>query len=90
MTLLLEWLALNFDLPILLWIQENLWCPVLDAVMPVITLFGDAGIFWIAVAVLCLIFPKYRKMGLSMGLALLMGVLICNVTLKPLIARPRP
>lgn len=90
MTMLLEWLALNFDLPILLWIREYLWCPFLDAVMPVITVFGDAGIFWIAVAVLLLLIPKYRKIGLSMGLALLMGVLICNVTLKPLIARPRP
>ena len=90
MTMLLEWLALNFDLPILLWIREYLWCPFLDAVMPVITVFGDAGIFWIACAVVMLIVPKTRKTGMAMALALIMGLLLCNVTLKPLIARIRP
>ena len=43
--------AEHFDLPILDWIAANLWCPFLNAVMPVITLLGDAGIFWIAIAV---------------------------------------
>ncbi|MBQ8359423.1 MAG: phosphatase PAP2 family protein [Oscillospiraceae bacterium] len=86
----LSYLAENFDLPILEWIAENLYCGFLDAVMPIITLLGDAGIFWIAVAVVLLFFPKYRKIGLSMGAALIMGLLVCNVTLKPLIARPRP
>lgn len=87
---ILSLLAENFDLPILEWISLNLWCPFLDTVMPAITLLGDAGIFWIALAVMCLFFPKYRKMGLSMGLSLLIGVLICNVTLKPLVGRIRP
>ena len=41
---LLDSLAVSFDLPVLDWIAANLWCPVLDAVMPVITLLGDAGI----------------------------------------------
>ena len=85
-----SWLAINFDQPILDWIIANLRNPVLDVLMPFITLFGDAGIFWIACAVVCIIIPKTRKMGLSMGAALLIGVLLCNVTLKPIIARPRP
>lgn len=83
-------LAESFDLPILEWIAENLWCGFLDAVMPVITLLGDAGIFWIAVAVVMLLIPKYRKTGLGMGIALIMGLLVCNVTMKPLFARIRP
>ncbi len=87
---IMSWLAVNFDLPILEWIRSHLWCPFLDAVMPIITLFGDDGIFWIACAVVLLCIPKTRKTGLAMGLALLMGLLICNVTLKPLVARPRP
>ena len=82
--------AENFDLPILDWIAANLWCPFLDAVMPVITLLGDAGIFWIAIAVVLLFFPKTRKIGLGMGAALVMGLLICNCMLKPLTARIRP
>lgn len=87
---ILSYLAENFDLPILEWIAENLYCGFLDAVMPIITLLGDAGIFWIAVAVVLIFIPKYRKIGLSMGAALIMGLLVCNVTLKPLVARPRP
>lgn len=85
-----SFLAENFDLPILQWIAEFLWCPFLDAVMPVITLLGDAGIFWIAIAVVLLFFPKTRRVGLGMGAALILGLLVCNVTLKPLCARPRP
>ena len=87
---LLSYLAECFDLPILDWIASNLWCPLLDTLMPWITMLGDAGIFWIATAVVLLCIPKYRKAGLSMGAALLMGLLICNVTLKPLVARIRP
>jgi len=83
-------LAENFDLPILEWIAGNLRCTFLDVVMPIITLLGDAGIFWILIAAVLLVFPKYRKTGLCMGAALLLGVLVCNVTMKPLFARIRP
>ena len=83
-------MAEGFDLPILDWIAENIHCAFLDTVMPLITMLGDAGIFWIALSVLFLLFPKYRKIGLGMGAALLMGVLVCNVTMKPLFARIRP
>lgn len=82
--------AEGFDLPILEWIRANLQCGFLDAVMPVITLLGDAGIFWIAVAVLMLCFNKTRRTGLAMGFALLMGLLICNIIMKPAFARIRP
>ena len=85
-----SFLAENFDLPILRWIASNLHSAFGDAVMPIITLLGDAGIFWIAIAAILLFIPKTRKIGLSMGAALLMGLLICNVTLKPLVARIRP
>ena len=87
---LLDALAVSFDLPILDWIAANLWCPVLDAVMPVITLLGDAGIFWIAIAVLFIFTKKYRKIGIGMMIALMMGLVICNICLKPMIARIRP
>ena len=82
--------AVSFDLPILDWIQANLQSPLMDTIMPIITLFGEDGIFWIAWAVLLLIFPKTRKIGLGMGFALIMGLLVCNVTLKPMVARIRP
>ena len=87
---LLDSLAVSFDLPILDWIAANLWCPALDVAMPIITLLGDAGIFWIAVSVLFMITKKYRKTGIGMMFALLMGLLVCNIWLKPTIARIRP
>lgn len=87
---LLDALAVSFDLPILDWIAANLWCPVLDTLMPIITLLGDAGIFWIAVSVLFMLTKKYRKTGIGMMLALMMGLLVCNIWLKPTIARIRP
>ena len=82
--------AVSFDLPILDWIQATMQSPFMDKFMPFITLFGEAGIFWIALSILFMIFPKTRKMGLGMGLAMAMGLLICNVIMKPMIARPRP
>lgn len=90
MAQLFGYLAEHFDLPILDWIAETLHCDFLDFLMPLITVLGDAGIFWIAVAVILLFLPKYRKIGLGMSAALIIGLLVCNVTLKPLIARPRP
>ncbi|MBQ8835016.1 MAG: phosphatase PAP2 family protein [Oscillospiraceae bacterium] len=83
-------IAVAFDLPILDWIRANLQSPLMDKIMPIITLFGDGGIFWIAFAVLLICIPKTRRIGLGMGFAMIMGLLICNVTLKPLVARIRP
>lgn len=87
---LLNTWAVSFDLPILDWIQAHLQCGFLDTVMPIITLFGDGGVFWIAVAVVLLFFAKYRKTGFSMGMALVLGLLVCNIFLKPQVARIRP
>lgn len=87
---ILSFWAENFDLPILEWIAEHLRCAFLDFLMPAITVLGNGGIFWIALSVLLLFFPKYRKAGLSMGIALLIGLLVCNATLKPLVGRIRP
>ena len=87
---LLDALAVSFDLPILDWIAANLWCPILDTVMPIITMLGDAGIFWIAVSVILMFTKKFRKTGFAMAFALAMGLLVCNIILKPAVARIRP
>ena len=87
---ILSFLAEHFDLPILDWMAANLRCGILDFLMPIITLLGDAGIFWIAVSVVLLCIPKYRKAGLGMVISLLIGVVLCNITLKPLVGRIRP
>ena len=83
-------LITQLDLSILDWIQAHLRCGLLDTVMPIITLFGEGGIFWIVLALALLAIPRTRKVGLCMALALIADVLLCNVTIKPLVARPRP
>ncbi len=80
----------TFDLPILDWIAEHLHCPLLDSVMPFFTHLGDGGILWIALAMVLIFLPRHRKTGISMALALLMGLVVCNLTLKPLVGRLRP
>ncbi len=90
MSAFFESIALGFDFPILDWIAQNLRCGFLDAVMPIITLLGDAGLFWICLSVLLLFNPKFRKIGLTMAVSLIIGLLVCNVTMKPLFARIRP
>ncbi len=62
----------------------------LDTVLPVISSFGDKGIGWILLSILLVCIPKYRKAGFAMALALIFCLVIGNMTLKPLIARPRP
>ena len=87
---ILNQFAESFDLPILDWIQANLQCEILDTAMPIITMLGDAGIFWIVLSLLLMVFPKTRRAGLGMAIALVMGLVVCNMTLKPLVARIRP
>ncbi len=83
--------ALNlFEIQFLDWIRENLANGFLDAVMPIITAFADSGLGWIAIAVVLLFFKRTRPVGITMGIALLTGLLIGNLTLKPLVARTRP
>ena len=80
----------GFDLPILDWIANHLWCPFLDAIMPCITFLGDGGWIWIATVLVLLCLPNYRKTGFAIATALLMGLVICNLWLKPWIGRIRP
>ncbi len=79
-----------YEQPILDWIRNHIANPFLDAVMPVITDFCEDGIGWIIIAVILLFFRKTRRTGITMGVALLIGLALCNLTLKPLIGRMRP
>ena len=50
------------EFSVLNWIQETLKSPFMDKFMTYVTMLGDAGIFWIICAVICLCFKKTRKM----------------------------
>ncbi len=79
----------QFEVSILLWIQENLR-GALDAFWVFVTHLGDGGYLWIAIGVLLLLFKKTRAVGVSVLLALLINLCITNISLKNIIARPRP
>ena len=83
--------ALNtFEIGILDSIQNLFGCKFFDIIMPIFTKLGDGGVFWITIAVIMLFFKSTRKTALTMGMALVMGLLVCNVALKPLVGRIRP
>ena len=84
----MEWL-LNLDGAILLWIQ-SLRVPALSAAMCFLTRLGDVGLIWIVISLLMLIPKRTRRAGMMGLLAMGVGLLIANLTIKPLVARPRP
>ncbi len=69
---------------------QSIRTPLGDAVMPLISAFGNAGIVWILLACILLALPKTRKSGVILTAALCWDVVLCNGTLKNLVARIRP
>jgi len=59
-------------------------------VKTIVTELGSSGAIWIIVAIAFLISKKYRKYGIILSIGLIMSLLIGNLLLKPLVARPRP
>ncbi len=81
---------LDIEFSILNFIQNHLRTDFGDIIMPLISKFGNSGMIWLCLSgVLCII-PKYRKVGITMFISIVLDVLLCNVMLKPLVARMRP
>ena len=78
------------EIQILHWF-ETLHNPITNPIFYVITTLGNAGWFWIVLAVLMLtVLPKkYKKAGLKMAIALILSLIFCNGIMKHLWARPR-
>lgn len=81
---------MSLDWSVLHWMQDTLTCPALDFLMPKITLLGNGGAVWLLAAGGLLCTKKYRRQGVLLLGGLAAGVLVGNVLLKNLIARPRP
>lgn len=80
----------QIDVRIIEWIREVLVADWLTPIMKGITFFGEYGIGWILIALTLLCFKKTRRIGWTMGIALVAGLLLGEVFLKNVIARPRP
>ena len=84
-----EWF-LAADGGVLLWIQENLRCALLDPLLTAYTHLGDMGLLWIVLSLVMLCFRPTRKAGCLSLCAMMLGLLCTNVALKHLVGRVRP
>ena len=81
---------MTLDQTVLHGIHAALTGPFLDFLMPKITALGNGGAIWLLAAGCLLCTKKYRRQGVLLLGGLAVGVLVGNVALKNLIARPRP
>lgn len=68
---------------------QSIHNPVLDSIMLFFTNLGAKGSILLLMLALA-IFPKTRRIGIQMYLALFISILIVNCGMKPFIARCRP
>ena len=80
----------TWDATVITAIYENVHSAFLTMFFRIVTLLGEGGIFWIAVAVILLFFKKTRRSGICIGASLLIGVIVGNGIIKNVVARPRP
>ena len=80
---------MNVEL-MLLTVLQGLRTQILDAGMLFFTHLGDAGFIWAALTAVLLVFRRTRRVGCVLAAALLVDAVLCNLILKPLVARVRP
>ncbi len=80
----------SWDESVLVWIAGHLRNPVLTPILSFYTQLGNHGLLFIVLAVLMLFFRATRKAGASAGTGMFLGLLVTNLTIKPLVMRPRP
>lgn len=78
-----------FDRVLLDWFQ-SIQNDFLTGIFKVITTLGEGGVLWIVLGLFLLFNKKTKWMGITVLAALLFTLLVGNLTLKPLVARPRP
>ncbi|WP_304508408.1 phosphatase PAP2 family protein [Anaerotignum sp.] len=82
------------DIMILTQIRSLFHAPWLDKPMILISTLGNNGFLWIALAVIFFSLGNKKKPWRAWGILLLFclaaNILVCNVLLKPMVARIRP
>lgn len=80
----------QIDEQALVWIAQNVRCALLDPFMKLYTQLGNTGMLFIVLGMVLLLFKQTRKAGFSALCAMLIGLVVVNFTIKPLVARDRP
>ena len=78
------------ELAILNWIQNLFRTDLLDTVMVAVSSLCNHGEIWIVLAAVLLCFRRTRRVGVTVAVALVLDVIVCNGILKPLFGRVRP
>lgn len=81
---------IDWDVRVLLYIQDVIRSAALTPIMKIVTYSGNAGIIWIALCLILMLFKKTRRIGFIAILSLLCSFLINNMMLKNLVQRVRP
>ena len=63
---------------------------VLTPVNRVITFLGEKGLVFILLALVLLLFPRWRRSGVCILFSLCFSVIFCTFIVKRMVARPRP
>lgn len=79
----------EFELGILESIH-SLQSPFLDFIIPKISFLGNAGMLWIATAIILVHFKKTRRCGVALGATLIICLILDNLLLKNIVSRERP
>ncbi|MFI3142181.1 MAG: phosphatase PAP2 family protein [Clostridia bacterium] len=80
---------LEFDLRVFQWVA-NLYNPILDKIMVLITYSGEAGAIFILISAILFFNKKYRKIGFCMLVSMLIMLVLNNFVLKEIFERARP
>lgn len=79
------------ELEFLQWINANLHdSKFVNIFFKCITFLGEGGVVCILLGVILLCIKKTRKSGVYVLVGLALGIVITNLILKPIVARPRP
>lgn len=79
------------ELEFLRWINENLHSSTfINTLFKLITFLGEGGVVCILLGIIFLCIKKTRKSGIYILSGLALGIVITNLILKPIVARPRP
>ena len=81
---------MGWESDVLLWIQDNLRNAVLDPICKFFGYIGAHGECAIAVALLLLIIPKTRHIGIVCSVSLATSYILGNIIIKQIVDRPRP
>ncbi len=84
-----DWI-IETDLRILNSVQNTFRCGFLDWFFPQFTSLGEKGWIYIAIALILLAIPAYRKWGASLATALMFGLIFGNMMIKNIVGRTRP